>query len=248
MLSRNKTLNREGSSGEWSQLTRISLSERFLMGYAASSERSGWRFCKGNGTWSGNAKLGLTILWPNKEKCKKEKNNLPDSELRIWRKQHTKVHLKIIGKLWAAWETGHFPFAGGAGLRHAAQRKIFDKPGMPSRRLISQGNFPHTMSASEGKPQTHRTLPWKAFKPRTWPAHRLPPFGKWQMESTPKPSLLVPRKACVVRDRLGSCAYRAWGKSGWVSVRSNNYTESSPPSPLKGKWSPIYLWWPVKNI
>lgn len=123
-------------------------------------------------------KLGLTIPWPNKEKQIKEKQA---ATLGMGRKQRTEVHLKTLGTLGASPE-GLAACHSLVGLASDTQRKILDKPGMPSRCLVSQGAFPHTMSASEGKPQTHRTLCWNAVKPHTWTTHQLQPLAtdRWK--------------------------------------------------------------------
>jgi hypothetical protein len=66
-------------------------------------------------------------------------------------------------------------------------------------------------------------------------------FGKWQMESTPKLLLSLPRKACAVRDHrtLSPEASVKWvGKL----ARANDYPGLNTTSALKVEANPICLW------
>lgn len=120
-------------------------------------------------------KLGLTIPWPHKEKQIKEKQAPTFRPENGKKATHRNAFENTLHVGSPPGGPGRLPFAGGAGLRHTG--KISDKPGVPSRCLVSQGAFPHTMSASEGKPQSHRTLCWNVANPRTWTAPLAAAFG-----------------------------------------------------------------------
>lgn len=121
----------------------------------------------------------LTILWLKKKKERKGKKKEMDKnekkQLARFRPEHRKkaAHRGALENNWRVAsllnEPGRVPCA--------ARPRGFAEPGAEPPPPLP-GGLPHTARASGGRPQARGTLRGSAFKPGTWTAPRLQPFGK----------------------------------------------------------------------
>lgn len=155
------------------------------------------------------------------------RNNLPHSDLKIGRKQHTEEHLKIIGKSGA-------PGRGRAvrWLRAGLGAGRCLGAGVPSRPL--PGGAPTHVEGRCGQTSNPRNSALERCQATPLDCTLAAALCQVTHGNAPKPLLSLPRKACAARDRPGSHARRVWGQGEGVS--QTQYL-LSPVLPLLRMWS-----------